>query len=323
MPPAAKRRPAGNRQLILGTLVLAGLVILVYFPALKGGFIWDDDDFLTQNPLISAPDGLRRLWLTTQSSDYWPLTYTTLWLEWRIWGMNAAGYQATNVLMHIAESLILWAILRRLRIPGAYLAALFFALHPVNVESVVWITQRKNLVAMLFFLLSILCFLETGPGPFGRACDVGTCSACWHSHWPCSARDWWRRFQSCCWESPGGIVGSLPRTVFAFRPSSPSPRPSHPSTSGFNPTAMCIPEAQASSNGCWVPLPGSGLMRERQSGPPTCDSSIRSGASAWTTFGGGSHCWLPRAQRPDFGASGGAPAPSGAAPRSSRGCISA
>jgi tetratricopeptide (TPR) repeat protein len=164
MAPTAKRRLAGSRQLILGTLVLAGLVILVYFPALKGGFIWDDDDFLTQNPLISAPDGLRRLWLTAQSPDYWPLTYTTLWLEWRIWGMNAAGYHATNVLMHIAESLILWAILRRLRIPGAFLAALFFALHPVNVESVAWITQRKNLVAMLFFLLSILCFLETDPG---------------------------------------------------------------------------------------------------------------------------------------------------------------
>src|ERR1035438_4852059 len=155
---------SGKRRLLLGVLLLAGLTVLAYVPALAGGFIWDDDTFLTRSPFIKAADGLRRLWLTTQAPDYWPLTSTTLWVEWRIWGMRAGGYHATNVLMHIGEALLLWTILKRLKIPGAYLAALIFALHPVNVESVAWITQRKNLVAMLFFLLSILCFLETDPG---------------------------------------------------------------------------------------------------------------------------------------------------------------
>ncbi len=168
MPPPAKNRFSHVQQLVLGTLLLVILTALAYAPALHAGFIWDDDNFLTQNPSIKAADGLRRFWLTTQSSDYWPLTSTTMWVEWRIWGMNAAGYHVTNVVLHIAESLLLWAVLKRLGIPGAFLGALFFALHPVNVESVAWITQRKNLVAMLFFLLSVFCFLKDGPGRSAR-----------------------------------------------------------------------------------------------------------------------------------------------------------
>jgi protein O-mannosyl-transferase len=162
-----------------GPLLIAGLVLLAYFPALRGGFIWDDDTFLTANPLIKAPDGLRRFWLTTEPTDYWPVTSSTLWAEWRLWGAHAAGYHATNVALHLAETLLLWAVLRRLRIPGAFLAAALFAVHPVNVESVAWITQRKNLMAMLFYLLSVYGFLrgeeaaESGrPGFFWRGASL-------------------------------------------------------------------------------------------------------------------------------------------------------
>jgi len=107
------------------------------------------------------------------------VTSTTLWFEWRLWGMHAAGYHATNLLLHIAECLLLWRTLALVRVPGAYLAALLFAVHPVNVESVAWIAQRKNLVAMLFFLASIYCFAKKettspvqargGSGESGRA----------------------------------------------------------------------------------------------------------------------------------------------------------
>ena len=154
-PAATTARTAGLAAL----LVLAGLI--AYLPTLRNGFVWDDGSFLTANPLIKAPDGLHRFWLTTEPTDYWPVTSTTLWLEWRLWGAHAAGYHATNLVLHLSEVLLLWAVLRRLRLPGATLAALLFAVHPVNVESVAWVAQRKNLMAMLFFLLSALGFLRT------------------------------------------------------------------------------------------------------------------------------------------------------------------
>jgi protein O-mannosyl-transferase len=140
--------------------ILATLVFIVYLPSLNGGFIWDDKDLLTQNPLIKASDGLYRLWCTTETIDYWPMTYTTFWFEWRLWGMNSNGYHVTNVILHILCCLLIWAILRKLSVPGAYLAVLLFAVHPVNVESVAWIAQRKNLLAMVFFLMSILAYLQ-------------------------------------------------------------------------------------------------------------------------------------------------------------------
>jgi tetratricopeptide (TPR) repeat protein len=148
-------------------LVLA--TVIAYLPTLHNGFVWDDGSFLTANPLIKAPDGLRRFWLTTEPTDYWPVTSSTLWLEWRLWGGHAAGYHATNLVLHVTEVLLLWAVLRRLRLPGATLAALLFAVHPVNVESVAWVAQRKNLMAMLFFLLSILAFLRTRWSEAGTA----------------------------------------------------------------------------------------------------------------------------------------------------------
>jgi Tfp pilus assembly protein PilF len=153
---ANARRPD---RLWLRAAVLGVVTLIVYLPALRGGFIFDDNVFLTENPLIAASDGLRRFWLTREALDYWPITSSTLWLEWRLWGAHAAGYHATNVMLHIAEVLLLWRLLRRLGVPGAFFGALLFALHPLNAESVTWITQRKNLLGMLFYLLSVFWYL--------------------------------------------------------------------------------------------------------------------------------------------------------------------
>ena len=128
---------------MLGFAILAVAILWVYWPAIGGGFLLDDDVLLTQNRLIAAPDGLSRFWFTTEASDYWPVTNSTLWLEWRLWRMNPTGYHATNLVFHLLDSWLIWLVLRRLSVPGAFLAALLFAVHPVNVESVVWIAQRK------------------------------------------------------------------------------------------------------------------------------------------------------------------------------------
>lgn len=155
----------GLAGILGGVGMMACLVIAAYSPSLKGGFLMDDDLLLTENRLIRADDGLYRFWFSADPADYWPLTSTTLWLEWRLWGMNPTGYRITNLLLHIACSLLLWRVLWKLSIPGAYLGALLFAIHPVNVESVTWIAQRKNLLAMLFFLLSALWYLKADSQP--------------------------------------------------------------------------------------------------------------------------------------------------------------
>jgi len=133
-------------------------VLAAYWPVFHAGFVWNDDTFLTANPLIAASDGLRRFWFSTQAADYWPLTSSSLWLEWRLWGMHAAGYHAVNLALHLVSVVLLWRILLRLAIPGALIGAMIFAVHPVNVESVAWITQQKNLLALVFYLASVACW---------------------------------------------------------------------------------------------------------------------------------------------------------------------
>ncbi len=147
-------------SVLAGAVVIAVTAFLAYLPSINGGFILDDDGLLTENDFIKASDGLYRFWCTTETPDYWPVTNSNLWIDWRLWGTHPAGYHATNLILHVVESLLIWVILRKLSIPWAFWAALIFALHPVNVESVAWISQRKDMMAMLFFLLSILWYLK-------------------------------------------------------------------------------------------------------------------------------------------------------------------
>lgn len=148
----------------LAGVLLFVLALVVYAPALGCGFIWDDDTFLTNNPLIHAADGPYRFWFTTQAPDYFPLTSSLLWLEWRLWGGAAVGFHAVNAVLHALSAVLAWRVLRRLEIPGAWAAAALFAAHPVAVESVAWITERKNTLSFALYLGAALLYLRAEDG---------------------------------------------------------------------------------------------------------------------------------------------------------------
>jgi tetratricopeptide (TPR) repeat protein len=144
---------------LLPSAFLILFVLLAYTPIWHAGFLWDDDVMLTANPCIVGPLGLKEIW-TTNAADICPLTTTTLWLEHALWGLAPVPYHLANILMHAACAILLWRVLRSLHVQGAWLGASLWALHPVQVESVAWITEMKNTESGLFFLLSILFFVK-------------------------------------------------------------------------------------------------------------------------------------------------------------------
>jgi tetratricopeptide (TPR) repeat protein len=138
-------------------------------------FVWDDDQHVTENVTLRTLAGLRRIWTEPRATpQYYPLVHTTFWVEYHLWGASPLGYHLANVVLHAANALLLWRVLRRLAVPGAYLAAVLFAVHPVHVESVVWITERKNVLSTFFYLASALVLFrfwppeENRPEPAGR-----------------------------------------------------------------------------------------------------------------------------------------------------------
>jgi tetratricopeptide (TPR) repeat protein len=141
--------------------VIILITVVAYIPAMRGGFVWNDDErgSLGRN-IVLEENGLYRVWFTTESVNYWPMVWTSYWLEHQFWGLNPTGYHVVNVLLHAICALLVWRVLVRLNIPGAWAAALIFAVHPVNVESVAWITQRKNVLSLLFFLIALLWYLR-------------------------------------------------------------------------------------------------------------------------------------------------------------------
>lgn len=146
-------------------VLLVVAVFIAYQPVWHAGFVWDDDEFLTANPTVKSvdfknPDCLRQLWFTKASLDYYPMTYTMWWAEWHLWHNNPSGYHLINILLHALSAVLLWRVFILLKIPGATLAAAIFALHPVNVESVAWISEGKNALAMFFYAGTLLSWLK-------------------------------------------------------------------------------------------------------------------------------------------------------------------
>ena len=148
----------------LAVLALCLLAGICYLPAmLWGGFVWDDFIWYKAQAVLEW-SGLGTIWSWPSSIErerhYWPLTYTTFWLEHKVWGLEPAGYHIVNVLLHLINSLLLWRLLRLLAVPGAWVVAAVFAAHPLHVESVAWIIERKDVLSGLFYLTAVLVWLR-------------------------------------------------------------------------------------------------------------------------------------------------------------------
>ncbi len=128
---------------------------------MQGGFIWDDDAHVTQNPCLRTGEGLYRIWFEPGAvQQYYPLTYTVFWLEYHLWHLQPFGYHLVNLLLHAFNAILLWRVLGWLVIPRAWFAAAIFALHPVHVESVAWISELKNVLSGFFYLAAILAYIR-------------------------------------------------------------------------------------------------------------------------------------------------------------------
>ncbi len=183
--------PAFRPKDWLFVVALVVAVFLVYQPAWQGGLIWDDDMHVTR-PELQSWHGLYRIWFdVATTAQYYPLLHSAFWIEHKLWGDATLGYHLLNIFLHATAALMVALVLRRLKIPGAYLAAAIFALHPIQVESVAWITEQKNTLSAVFYLGALLAYLR-----FDQA----------------------RKTSSYCWALGLFLLGILTKTVIATLP---------------------------------------------------------------------------------------------------------
>jgi protein O-mannosyl-transferase len=136
------------------------VTLIVYSPAIKGGFIWDDDMHVTR-PELRSLHGLFRIWFDMgATAQYYPLVHSLFWIQHRLWGDAVIGYHLLSIVLHATSACLAGLILSRLKVPGAILAATIFSLHPVHVESVAWISELKNTLSGVFYLGALLAYLS-------------------------------------------------------------------------------------------------------------------------------------------------------------------
>ncbi len=143
---------------VLGLLVMTGAA---YYPAARAGFVWDDESYITHSRNERTPGDLWRIWTDPRSvPQYYPLVHTMFWVEYHLWGDRPAGYHVINIALHALGAVLLWRVLRRLKVPGAWLAAAIFAVHPIHVETVAWATERKNVLSGALAMGAMLALLR-------------------------------------------------------------------------------------------------------------------------------------------------------------------
>jgi protein O-mannosyl-transferase len=144
---------------LLKALAIAGAATWVYWPSLRGTWLWDDSLEIVQNAALRSPGGWWEPWLHPEGMDYFPLKSSLQWLEWQAWGANPLGYHLASLGLHVASSLLVWRLLRALGAGGAWVGGLLFAVHPLAVESVAWISEFKNTVSLPPLLLASLAWV--------------------------------------------------------------------------------------------------------------------------------------------------------------------
>ncbi|HTY89360.1 MAG TPA: tetratricopeptide repeat protein [Candidatus Acidoferrum sp.] len=179
-PKAGSGPPAGAGDTRFKTpglaLLLIMMVLAVYWPALRGDFVWDDDAHISANQTLRSLKGLGEIWFQPGATcQYYPLSFTVFWLDYHWWGLEPLGYHLQNVLLHGLAAVLLWQLLRRLDVPGAWLAGAIFAIHPVNVMSVAWMTELKNTLAAVLVLGAAWSYLRfAGLGVYAARSPAGS-----------------------------------------------------------------------------------------------------------------------------------------------------
>jgi hypothetical protein len=142
-------------------LLLMATSYLIYSPSMRGDFLWDDDAYISQNDTLTSLQGLHDIWLKPGSvQQYYPVTFTVFWIAHHLWGLNPFGYHAINILLHGLNAFLIGYLLEGQGISGAWIVAWLFALHPVQTESVAWMTELKNVLSTFFYLLTLLFLLK-------------------------------------------------------------------------------------------------------------------------------------------------------------------
>ena len=150
--PPRKFDPAKSAAAVAKAALIVAACLWIYSPVYDGEWLWDDDYLLTDNATVQSPDGLWKLWFAPATADYFPLTMSALWLMWRFFGMDSTGYHIVSILLHALGSCMVWALLARMRTGWAWFAGFVFAVHPLAVESVAWISELKNTLSLPLFL---------------------------------------------------------------------------------------------------------------------------------------------------------------------------
>ncbi len=147
---------------IVGATALIALVFAAYWPLLHAGFFWDAALWVQKNHYLRHWSGLGSIWrgVSGTGDEYYPLTYTAFWLQYHLWGATARDYHFANLALQATNSILLWRILKRLGLKSAWLVAAIFAIHPVQVETVGWILEQKNLLSGLFYFCAVLAWLR-------------------------------------------------------------------------------------------------------------------------------------------------------------------